>query len=84
MASPKIIKLELDKTEVKQVYGGSKVLVTYSLKTEQNGIENNYIVEAEIRGIATADLYLQFDGYEALSNNEETLTAEGVEELLNW
>jgi len=84
MANPKIIKLELDKTKIQKTFGGGKVVVTYSLKTEQNGIENNYIVYAEIRGIATADLYLQFEGYEALNNNEETLTAEGVEALLDW
>mgnify|MGYP006330425447 FL=1 len=80
----KIVKLEYIKTEMKPTYGGYTTTVEYHLTTTCNNIKNEYEITAEIRGIATADLYLNMIACKPLTNNEETLTCEGIENLLEW
>lgn len=71
-------------TKTSNTYGGTITTVEYNLTTKSNGIKNEYEIFAEIRGIATADLYMNLIDYKPLTNNEETLTKEAIEELLEW
>lgn len=79
-----ILKLEHNKTETTPTWGGTRTNVEYDLYTTCEGIKNHYVVTAEIRGIATADLYLQFQDAKATTNNEHTLISSAIEDLLNW
>jgi hypothetical protein len=80
----KILKLELNNVETVSTYGGSKTIVEYSLITVCENIQNVYTVVGEIRGIATADLYMNFVSASSLTNNENTLIESAIEDLLNW
>lgn len=79
-----ILKLESSNVKTVPCYGGSKTTVEYDLTTVCENIVNHYVVTAEIRGITTADLYLQFEDAQPTTNNENTLIASAIEELLNW
>ena len=80
----KIVKLELNKVETAPTLGGTRTVVEYNLTTVCENVQNHYVVSAEIRGIATADLYLQFEGAEPTTNNEHTLIPSAIEDLLTW
>lgn len=86
-------ELTLIKKEVKSVYGGTKVVVTYELRTASDDDDvvksNLYEVTAEIRGLDSGDgCWLKLETVVARTNNEDTLTDEAVESLLensfNW
>jgi hypothetical protein len=79
-----IVKLEHLGTKTSNTYGGTTTKAEYNLKTICNGVKNEYEITAEIRGIATADLHLNMIDCKPLTNNEETLIKEAIEELLNW
>jgi hypothetical protein len=80
----KILKLEYQKTTTSPTYGGTKTTVDYTLTTICEGIKNEYEIKAEIRGIATAEPFLNLIDCTPLTNNENTLTQEAIEDLLNW
>jgi hypothetical protein len=79
-----ILKLELDRTETVPCYGGTKTNAYYTLTTTCENMKNVYEIFAEIRGIATADLYLNIWGVTPLTNNENTLIPSAIEDLLGW
>jgi hypothetical protein len=73
--------LEHIETSMVSMYGGNKVIAEYMITHVKNHYTNQYRVTAEVRGIATAQVYIEFIGAESLNNNEETLITEGVEDL---
>lgn len=76
-------KLEKNKTYTKPTYGGSTTYVEYDLTHVNNNITNNYELTFEVRiSHSELDVYLQLTDVKALDNNEETLTFEGVSNLL--
>lgn len=78
----KTVKIEHLETNRIAVYGGFKIMAQYSMRViEENGASNTYLVDAEIRGITTRDLFLEVFDTEAQDNNEYTLTEEAVKEL---
>lgn len=82
--TPQILKLEHVQTKLVPCYGGQRIESQYTLTTTQNNILNVYTVDAEVRGLNTADPYMNVLSVENLTNNEETLTQEGIEDLLSW
>jgi hypothetical protein len=66
------------------VYGGNIFLVTYLLKTKQEGIRNAYHVTAQVRGIENADPYMDVYEIEALTDNMHTLGYDAIKDLLGW
>lgn len=80
----KIIKLEHIQTKTQPTYGGTTTTVEYHLTTTCENLKNEYEIKAEVRGIPTADLYLNMIACKPLTNNENTLTQEAIEDLLGW
>lgn len=77
------LKTELQKKELFNTYGGSTIYVTYLVTHQKNGFTNTYDVVFELRVSASElDTYLVLSEVKAHDNNEETLTTEGVENLL--
>lgn len=70
-------------TKIQPVYGGKKILLTYQMNTDANGIKNSYIVECELRGVDDGSVYLEpvEISYTDDETNEETLTVEAIEDL---
>lgn len=81
---PKIVKLELNNVHTTPIYGGTSTTVTYDITTDTNGILNHYEIEAEIRGIASGQPFMQMMECTPTTNNEETLTQDAIESLLDW
>ncbi len=76
--------LEYEKKEIVPVWGGTSVKITYILRTLENYIENKYRVVCVLNGIEDCDLHLSVESVEVLNpTNEETLTAEGVYNLMD-
>lgn len=79
-----IVKLEHLGTKITPCYGGQNVIAEFHLTTICENIKNEYKIEGEIRGIATNDLHYNLISCEALTNNENTLIKEAIEDLLEW
>ncbi len=79
-----IVKLEYNRTKTTPTYGGTTTTVEYTLYTECGLLTNEYEITAEVRGLATADLYLNLIECKPLTNNENTLVTEAIEDLLGW
>lgn len=81
------------KTELKPVFGGQKVIVTYELRTASDDTDvvkaNLYEVVGEVTGLDAGDgCDLRLCSVKAQSNNEDTLTDEAVNDIMadnfNW
>lgn len=80
----KKLRLEHVQTTLRPTYGGQVLEVEYELTTTQNNIQNVYTLTAEVRGIATAEPYMNLLTCEPQTNNEETLTFDAINDLLDW
>lgn len=78
------VKIECLNKEIKPTYGGTRVLVTYEMKTTGHNVtENNYTIVAEIKGIESLDLWLDVISVERHNNNEDTLVDEAVIDIFS-
>ena len=83
----RISKVGLKSKVIIPVYGGSKLTFEHyvSTETEQDHTTNEYIVTGEFRGEQNPlDFYYSAEIVEATTNNQNTLTAEALLDLLEW
>lgn len=79
-----IFSLEKESVELKSVWGGQDVIVTYSLSHIANDIENIYTVTASLRGLNDFTPELDFkEVVTTTTNNSETVPSDDLIEELN-
>ena len=79
-----MLKADLVKTEIVPCYGGRRVEYIMDITHQGDTFTNNYVVKAEVRWVDCFTIELDFNEViETQTNNEETLTEDGVLELLN-
>lgn len=78
------ITTEIEKKEVKPMYGGTRIVLTIHVEHTVNNISNDYTVSAVMEGIETYDPRIVFTQVlERHDNNEETVIDEALIDTLN-
>lgn len=81
------------KTEMRKVFGSSKVMVDYELTTSSDDADNVksnlYNVTGEVKGLGSGDdCRLEVESVTPQTNNEDTLVDSAIEAILvdkfNW
>lgn len=82
-----ITKIELLKKQLTPVWGGMNVDLIYCLETanEKDNTKNKYFIYGTLRGLDNPnEIYFEAITVIAVTNNQNTLTIEGLEELTDW
>jgi len=79
------MELTHNNTVITPTYGGQTVTASYDFTHTANNIKNTYTIDAEVRGIASGEPYVDWTHgtvVKRFHNNEETLTDEAVLSLI--
>lgn len=79
------VKIEYQSTNVRPVFGGKKIEVTYVMTHHINGRTNQYEVVCTVEGLQDHDPELMTESAKYIGDpdrtNDETLTGEAAQEL---
>lgn len=83
------MKTQIDKIEYSNVqkisrYGGFDIQYTYEVFTTCEMDKNHYEVTCKVIGVATGEIELEVIEVLTYKNNQNTLTAESLCEVLDW
>lgn len=79
-----IVKLEMLNKKLVSVWGGNEIDCHYELTTTCDNMKNKYRIVGRVMGLNSAEPYLHMVSCEALTNNENTLEVEAIQDLLGW
>lgn len=81
-----ITKIEYTEKRITSSYGSSNFVISYMVVTfnSHDNTNNTYMVDCKVSGIEMGDIELEIVNVIAKDNNENTLNAEDLGDLLGW